>query len=129
MTTDADRAREIAETVFPLGGFGCDGAHSRLYNRIASALTAARKAPEGCVIDDKGTVRKVLGTLPITADGCVCGLGEYSMWHRFGSEHRSVMICAQWPFGHEYDPASDFDEVYSTRDAAEAAKGASDGRT
>ena len=58
MTTDADRAREIAETVFPLGGFGCDGAHSRLYNRIASALTASRKAPEGCVIDDKGTVRE-----------------------------------------------------------------------
>ena len=69
MTTDADRAREIAETVFPLGGFGCDGAHSRLYSRIAAALAAARKAPEGCVIDDTGTVRESLSCGQVTIKG------------------------------------------------------------
>lgn len=29
------------------------------------------KAPPGHIIDDQGNVRKVLGTLPVTRDGCV----------------------------------------------------------
>jgi hypothetical protein len=33
-------------------------------------------APQGCVLDDEGVVRKVLGTLPVTADGCVAEYGR-----------------------------------------------------
>lgn len=31
--------------------------------------------PPGHIIDDTGRVRRVLGTLPLTADGCVAGIG------------------------------------------------------
>jgi hypothetical protein len=38
---------------------------------VAGHMT--KKAPPGHIIDDAGEVRKVLGMLPITKDGCVCG--------------------------------------------------------
>lgn len=42
---------------------------------------ASIKAPSGHILDDAGNVRKVLGTLPLTADGCVVGLNA-DMWYR-----------------------------------------------
>jgi len=39
-------------------------------DRLLSLLNTP-KAPPGCVIDDTGAVRKVLGTLPVTKDGVI----------------------------------------------------------
>lgn len=36
--------------------------------------------PKGCVITDDGKIRRVLGALPMTADGCVVGVGQVSLW-------------------------------------------------
>jgi len=47
--------------------------HSANIAAIVRALQAARTPPPGHIIDDAGVVRKVLGTLPITKDGCVVG--------------------------------------------------------
>ena len=60
--------------------------HFIAWEDIADALAAARKQgrtegrkeadapiPPGHIKDDKGVVRRVLGTLPVTADGCVVG--------------------------------------------------------
>ena len=52
----------------------------RVQHREAREAIAAAVPPPGCIIDrdadGKAVVRKVLGTLPLTADGCVCG----AMW-------------------------------------------------
>jgi hypothetical protein len=41
------------------------------------AKDAAVKVPLGHIMDDTGTVRKVLGTLPLTVDGCLIGDGAW----------------------------------------------------
>ena len=38
-------------------------------------INRARTPPPGHIIDDAGVVRKVLGVLPVTADGCVAAPG------------------------------------------------------
>lgn len=85
----------------------------------ARALADARKAPPGHIIDDHGVVRRVLGTLPVTADGCVVGNGHQPLWWRtaagrLASSDETYMIetCCG---GIKY--------AYSTAEAAESAKG------
>jgi hypothetical protein len=87
---------------------------------LEATLAACKEAG---FIDEKGEVRKVLGTLPVTADGCVAGIGDYLLHHTAGSAWKTITLCAFFPFGHEYDPCCDFKEVYSTRSAAEKARG------
>jgi hypothetical protein len=101
---------------------------------------AQAKAPPGHIIDDQGNVRKVLGTLPITADGCVVGFppGFGGLW-RVPYEHGGGGRIEQCnPMHMSYDQASRCIEVtggqwsginrhpvggcYSTRAAAEAAR-------
>jgi hypothetical protein len=83
-------------------------------------VNGKRCATENHILDDQGVVRKVLGTLPITADGAVACEGA-TTWHPQGAEYRPVYICAQWPHGHEYDPACPVGETYSSPQAAESA--------
>lgn len=91
-------------------------------------------APEGHILDDKGVVRRVLGTLPVTADGCVVGYGS-SVWVAPGviSQdawcHESPSISEHSGHGllchiRDLDGFASFsDECYSTREAALAARG------
>jgi len=90
---------------------------------ITIALLAARKAPEGHVIDDRGVVRKVLGTLPITADGRVLGSGGVVYINDVGDITGLVsdQIGATEEVGGDVAFWS-ADECYSTREAAEPAK-------
>lgn len=63
-------SHDVDHAALPKGQSYRDAAVSR----IASALRAERerKVPPGHVLYD-GVVRKVLGTLPVTEDGCVVG--------------------------------------------------------
>lgn len=102
---------------------GCDDQDYAAFTTLAAEVRRLSGAvPAGCVRDDKGEDFPVLGELPLTADRCVAGRGEYDLHHPAGSTWRPVVICAYYPFGHEYDPSIGFDEVYSTRAAAEAAR-------
>lgn len=84
---------------------------------IARAIAAARTAPTGCIIDDKGVVRKVLGTLPVTADGCVAGMWA-ELWGIDQCNCAVESTSCTWRPGHHYRLV----ECYSTRAAAEAAR-------
>lgn len=82
-------------------------------NTIRLLQQQANECRERGFIDEAGNVRKVLGTLPLTADGCVIGEG--------------ARVIVREPSGAvwEYDcfePIQDEDNpVYSTRAAALAA--------
>jgi hypothetical protein len=91
------------------------------------------KAPPGHIIDDQGNVRKVLGTLPITADGCVIAHDPPAMymvgekgWKRPApiGVVRWNSDAGVWSYVHANGagPCSPRD-CYSTRAAAEAARG------
>jgi len=102
----------------------------RLAPIITAALVEARKAPEGHVIDDRGVVRNVLGTLPITADGCVVGEGASpAFWidgniiieGRMGCEPQAYFPDPNVP-AMIFSPNAGVKSCYSTSEAAEAAK-------
>lgn len=56
-----------------------------------SEIQATCRAPGGCIIDDQGVVRKVLGTLPITADGYVVGVNAV-IYFRDGSHPNRIVL-------------------------------------
>lgn len=80
--------------------------------------------PPGHILTDDGTVRKVLGTLPVTADGVVCGRGAelYSPDGGGGpcpDGHSKMYVqdTTSYPEAHYF-----IGGWYSTREAAEAAR-------
>lgn len=86
---------------------------------IANHLESSLRAPKGHVIDEEGRVVRVLGTLPMTADGCIVGNDgrvfasvRMSDWTMEVQEVRPIY----WQ-----DNEVDSSECYSTREAAEAA--------
>ena len=83
---------------------------------IATALRSAAAVPAGCVRDDNGVVRKVLGTLPVTADNMIAGSAASLWWldHTTVVQHVSVLPIR-------------VDDCYSTREAAQAALAAREG--
>jgi hypothetical protein len=94
-----------------------------LMQSIADALDAASRAPKGCVLDDEGLVRKVLGTLPVTADGCF--YAHHSRYDppvfgitRGGKVVHAAVRAFPLPDDMSFSPS----DVYSTREAAEAAR-------
>lgn len=70
-----EQARKIWDVVNGRGG-----GTKEAIAAYASALRAAATVQEGCVMLPGGKVVKVLGTLPMTADGCVVGDGA-SIWY------------------------------------------------
>ena len=102
----------------------CD--ETAMESAIVRALQAARTPPPGHIIDDAGVVRKVLGVLPVTADGCVAAPGGV-IWPQLlidNDEGGRVAwslydICT----GDTCDDGEWLaDKCWSTKDAAEAAK-------
>ena len=83
--------------------------------RRASAIASA--AREAGMVDEVGRFRKILGTLPVTADGCVVGNHVVSVYYidKRGKVRESLMLNRSFR-----------EPVYSTRSAAEAAKGGGD---
>lgn len=77
MTTPAPTPEAIAEDIvkrvanIEVRSVLWGGVHDQLVREIAAALTSAANVPEGHVMLPGGRVVKVLGTLPMTADGCV----------------------------------------------------------
>jgi len=78
-----------------------------LQERIASALRSMLP-PKGSILDDGGVVRRVLGTLPVTADGFVPGIGS-RMFYTHGGEVFEVGVLPER-----------VDDCYSTSFAAAA---------
>ena len=118
---------------------GCHVARTRiteLESQLSAMKERAEKAEETVqqcraanFIDDIGAVRKVLGTLPLTEDGCVVGLNA-KLWeiipnHRggieFGLGRADIYSSDDW----DEHP---FPKCYSTKQAAEkAGRGDTDG--
>ncbi len=120
------QARETASKI--IAAYDVPGAvRDALMWQIATALLAASKPPPGHIIDDTGTVRKVLGTLPLTADGCVIGPveGTYArVWNNDQWSNNAELYIrddGRWGamFGPQWRP---LECCYSTREAAEAAR-------
>jgi hypothetical protein len=96
----------------------------------------AQAAREAGLVGENGRFRKILGSLPITADGCVLG-DDAEVWWRDTPRMEPKMAMTDavrklWdglgggrrhPICYAVRPSS---VVYSTRSAAEAAKGAPD---
>lgn len=95
----------------------------RIEASVSAAIQAERDArpPKGHVITDDGVIRKVLGELPTTKDGCVVGDGA-RLWTQNAGETNCLPVdcIGATEFGEDGDfyPA---EECYSTRQAAEAA--------
>ena len=89
--------------------------------RELEATIAACK--EAGFVDENGNVRKVLGTLPVTADGCVVGIGD-SVWNcDQWSNHAKVLYREDSGYGAVFHTQWRPIEVcYSTRSAAEKAR-------
>jgi hypothetical protein len=101
---------------------------------IVEALAIAQAARDAGMVDEHGRFRKILGTLPITADGVVVVPSEDAeAWHPdetgAGYYERDTGRC-EWSIrrddgGYDYR-CRPIEDCYSTRSAAEAAKGSSD---
>ncbi len=83
MKTDAEIASELVTRICSnyrtVGAAMYDEPRERLCLAIAAALAAARAVPEGYV--RVGTTdHRLLGTLPMTADGCAIG-EACTVWH------------------------------------------------
>lgn len=92
--------------------------------RRSTALRDAARVPEGYVRTADGVDRKVLGTLPITADGCVPGLGASVSWPGYGEEYvydGHVRYSLVWAASIPVESSTPVRDCYSTREAAEAA--------
>lgn len=95
---------------------------------VAQALSAAATAPAGNVIDDKGVVRRVLGTLPVTADGCVIGQ-HADVW--FTDDDGVIRNAEVTPPVADSGESSYFlygHDCYSTRESAEQSARAAEKR-
>ncbi len=68
----------------------------------------------GTILDDAGNVRRVLGKLILTEDGCVIPHNSVPVWHIDGT---GKALCLSYRF------VNDFHKWYSTREAAEVAEG------
>jgi len=104
-----------------------------LWARWIPPLMATQKAfarpPAGHIMESDGTIRKVIGTLPLTTDGAVVGNGAY-LWNflpgaKGRDDDRPMRVC------YRVMPIMDPDEytsgpmrMWSTREAAEAARAA-----
>lgn len=98
--------------------------------RAAAAILSASRPAPGYLRASEGADMRLLGTLPVTADGCVVGIGA-ELWcnaeehgvFQWGSPPWVETSDAGWVFIDRdgADVAPQF--MYSTRTAAESAKG------
>ena len=82
--------------------------------RIAEALARLSRPPAGFVRDEAGVDRRVLGTLPVTKDGCVAGDGARIIFPQPDGSLNYEHVCTRGVLG-------PIQSGFSTPDAAEAA--------
>jgi len=97
--------------------------------RVAELEKIEAEAKAAGMIGPNGRVRKVLGRLPLTADGCIFGIDAplvYAIYNgkvvgaACSAESNPCDVCGN-------DNLYIASEVYSTREAAEAARAAKEG--
>lgn len=128
-----EKARELATAWYHGCGFPCDGNDlPALEAAIARAIDEVRKVPPGYVREGV-TDRRVLGTLPLTADGCVATVNGTFYTPGDAEEEPGLAVWAEGtsPVGSRTGFRVSYigsertwmsDQCYSTRAAAEAAK-------
>jgi hypothetical protein len=132
-----DQLNELAVTIMRAlmddeGVVDCDDpdrivwCQHRFKRAVLPLLRSALNPPEGCVRWPDGSEPRVLGTLPMTADGCVVGIDSF-VWtmpphcaNPAGFGFRVTEIHASGPGHRECEPK--WGDCYSTRQAAEAAR-------
>ena len=99
---------------------GLASANKTIAESLASII-ALREIVDQCraagFIDDAGNVRKVLGTLPLTADGMVAGAG-CELWADFNAFGMDAPLQCLGPCL----PCIPMTRLYGSREAAEAAR-------
>jgi hypothetical protein len=132
--------REIAWGIVGLTTAHDDAKWERLQDAITTALDAkdaAARPPAGHIMESDGTVRKVLGTLPVTADGAVAAAPArvyepYTCAELIINKHITtpgfpvIVVMDGVHRVQRYDPIP-IGCCYSTREAAEAAQRAAGG--
>jgi hypothetical protein len=137
--------REIAWGIVGLTTAHDDAKWERLQDAITSALDAKDAShgvlsgtvavplmslpPAGHIMESDGTVRKVLGTLPVTADGCIA-IGGSVLHHPDGGYGIAAGIHGNGPVEMVHYNSREcrlVGELYSTRELAEAAQRAAGG--
>ncbi len=92
---------------------------------IVQALAVRKACHEAGLLDEHGNLRRIIGTLPVTADGCVVG-NQWSPIYYVDAVGKARESCLY------HRGVKKADVCYSTRSAAERAAGgsreASDGR-
>ena len=83
-------------------------------NMIRLLQQQANECRAAGFLDDAGNVRRVLGKLILTEDGCVIPHNSVPVWHIDGT---GKALCLSYRF------VNDFHKWYSTREAAEVAEG------
>lgn len=94
---------------------------------IVQALAIRQACADAGLLDAEGNLRKIIGTLPVTKDGCIFGDG--TLWYAT-LDHEVTVEMFRSPVDREkgWQPFH-YRHCYSTREAAErAAKGATDGQ-
>lgn len=79
-------------------------------------LTRRMTPPPGCVRTPEGKDLKMLGELPMTADGCVVGYGA-RLYSDCGIVLTHYITTSAWP-----SPPAQFDDWYSTLEASKENK-------
>lgn len=101
-----------------------DGEPTAVELLVVLVPSAAITPPPGCVRDEHGVDRRVLGTLPLTGDGCVAGIGASVSWKGYGEEYvydGHVAFRPVWSASIPMDCCVHIRDCYSTRSAAESA--------
>lgn len=92
---------------------------------ISAALLAASRPGEGMIRTHEGKDLRLLGTLPVTADGCVAGI-DAEVWTRpWGGAPEKNHVRTEVP-GNPWCGSIPALHCFSTREAASAAKGVGD---
>jgi hypothetical protein len=98
--------------------------YHRVVRSVADALQRAAKVSEGCVRDDKGVERQIVGSgLILTGDGCVVGRDARLFYQGEDGYGDDVAMC--WlDYAHGmWEEAMIWATWYSTKEAALAGSG------
>jgi len=106
----------------------CGDSRPNSFDEAADTLEAWAATISQCraagFLDENGAVRKVLGTLPVTADGCIVGGGVNVWCCYYGGPPAAFHVAKIMTAGTPWEGPMDVSNCYSTREAATAASSA-----
>lgn len=99
--------------------------HMTMRPVVHALILAASRPGEGMIRTHEGKDLRLLGTLPVTADGCVAGI-DAEVWTRpWGGAPEKNHVRTEVP-GNPWCGSIPALHCFSTREAASAAKGVGD---